>query len=54
MWDETFFSGTGRKAQAGADVPGKFLDFEEVERLGASNASSSLLVKWPIEEDISD
>lgn len=30
VWDETVLPGTGRKAQAGAHVPGKFLDFWEV------------------------
>lgn len=38
--------------EAGADVPGKLLDFREVERPGVSNASPSLLVKWSPEEEI--
>lgn len=35
-----------------ADVPGKLLDFREVERPGVSNASPSLLVKCSPEEEI--
>lgn len=54
MGDETVLSGSSRKAQAEADVSGKFLGFREVEMPGASNASPCLLVKRPTEEEIRD